>query len=134
MTYFAKINPTETPDIFIVSDVIRASQEVIDSGEFGNPQEWIETSYNTYGGIYYIPNSNPLQPDPDQSKALRANYAGLEYTFDSINDVFYAPKPSGNNWTIGPPTWLWVDSSPQPTPISSDFTISVGTSGDTITF
>lgn len=131
MTYFAKINPTENPNIFIVSDVIRASQEVIDSGDFGNPQEWVETSYNTYGGIYYIPNSNPLQPDPDQSKELRANYASIGYTYDKINDVFYAPQPAPD-WTIGPPSWIWQNPNP-PQPISSEFTIFVNTGDISIT-
>lgn len=125
MTYFAKVENG------IVTDVIRITQDVVNSGLWGNPAEWIETSYNTRGGIYYIPNSDPLEPDPDQSKALRANYAGIGYTYDSVNDVFYAPKPEGTGWVIGPPTWEWKNI--EPTPTSSDFTINAGTSGDTIT-
>jgi len=65
----------------------------------------LQTSYNTRGGIYYLPDSNT--PDPDQSKALRANYAGLGYTYDSINDVFYAPDP-GEGYVLDTQTWLWV--------------------------
>ena len=125
MTYFAKVENG------IVSNVIRITQDEVNTGHWGNPTQWIETSYNTRGGIYYTPDTDT--PDPDQSKALRANYAGIGYTFDAANNVFYAPKPNGDGWTIEPPTWLWVNSIPQPTPISSDFTISVGTSSNTIT-
>ena len=115
MTYFAKIENG------IVTDVIRITQEEINTGNWGNPTQWIETSYNTHGGIYYTPNSNPPIPDPDQSLALRANYAGLGYTFDAANNVFYAPKPDGDGWTISAPTWLWVNSNPPvPGPTGTD--------------
>jgi hypothetical protein len=125
MTYFAKVENG------IVIDVIRITQDEINTGHWGNPTQWIETSYNTRGGIYYIPNTDT--PDPDQSKALRANYAGLGYTFDAANNVFYAPKPEGNGWTIGPPTWLWVNSNPQPVSGGDSISVSGGTYIDIIT-
>lgn len=126
MTYFANVqNGT-------VTDVIRITQDEVNTGNWGNPTQWIETSYNTRGGIYYIPNT--ATPDPDQSKALRANYAGIGYTFDAANNVFYAPKPEGDGWVIGPPTWEWVDTTPKPTPSpTSSFTVNVGTTSSTIT-
>lgn len=111
MAYFAKV-PTITDSKGIVEKVIRADQEFIDSGLVGDPLLWIQTSYNTRGGIYYIPDTNT--PDPDQSKALRANYAGIGYTYDSANDVFYAPQPYAS-WTISAPTWLWQPPVPYPT-------------------
>lgn len=100
MSYFAKVENG------IVTDVIRITQDVLDSGLWGDPTQWVQTSYNTYGGIYYIPDTNPPEPDPDQSKALRANYASVGFTYDAVNDVFYAPQPYPS-WNIGPPTWLW---------------------------
>jgi hypothetical protein len=107
MAYFAKIeNGT-------VIDVIRIEQDVLDSGLWGDPAQWVQTSYNTKGGIYYIPNSNPPEPDPDQSKALRANYAGIGYIYDAVNDVFYAQQPYPS-WTIGAPTWIWQAPVPYP--------------------
>jgi hypothetical protein len=96
----------------IVQDVIVIDQEVINTGAFGNPFSYVQTSYNTRGGIYYIPNTDT--PDPDQSKALRANYAGIGYTYDSINDVFYAPQPYPS-WVISAPTWIWQPPVPYPT-------------------
>jgi hypothetical protein len=107
MAYFAKVENS------IVTNVIIAGQEFIDSGAAGDPKMWVQTSPYTHGGIYYIPNTNPPIQDPDQSLALRANYAGIGYTYDVINDVFYAPQPYPS-WTIGPPTWLWQPPVPYP--------------------
>lgn len=100
MSYFAKISGN------IVEEVIRAEQDFIDTGIEGNPFQWIQTSYNTRGNVYYLPDSNT--PDPDQSKALRANYAGIGYTYDSVNDVFYAPMPTEGDWVLDEQTWTWV--------------------------
>ena len=102
----------------IVDYVIVIDQEVIDSGDFGDPSAFWQTSYNTRGGIYYIPNTNT--PDPDQSKELRANYAGIGYTLDTtvvengVVGVFYAPQPYPS-WTISAPTWEWQAPVPYPT-------------------
>jgi hypothetical protein len=38
---------------------------------------------------------------------IRANYAGIGYTYDSTNDVFYAPQPYAS-WTLDTDTWQWV--------------------------
>lgn len=111
MTYFAKV-PTIVAGKGIVEETIRADQDFINTGLVGSPFDWIETSYNTRGGIYYLPNSDT--PDPDQSKALRANYAGAGDTYDSINDVFYDPQPYPS-WIINAPTWKWQAPVPYPT-------------------
>lgn len=91
----------------IVTEVIVADQEFIDSSP--NPELWIKTSYNTRGGIHYAPNSNT----PDGGIALRANFAGIGYTYDLINDVFYAPQPYPS-WTISAPDWIWKAPVPYP--------------------
>lgn len=117
MGHYAKV-PTIINGQGTVEDVIVADESFIQSGLVGNPFDWIKTSYNTREGIYYIPNTNT--PDPDQSKALRANYAGKGYTYDSINDVFYTARPANQtgvfySWTIGAPTWTWQPPIPYPT-------------------
>ena len=38
---------------------------------------------------------------------IRANYAGIGYTYDSTNDVFYVPQPYAS-WTLDTDTWQWV--------------------------
>jgi len=81
-----------------------------------SPGTWIQTSYNTRGGIHYAPNSDT----PDGGVALRGNYASAGYIYDHLNDVFYAPKPFDrnglpcNSWIISAPTWLWQPPTPAP--------------------
>jgi hypothetical protein len=63
---------------------------------------WFQTSYNTHGNQH--PNGKPF----------RGNHAGVGYTYDSDNDVFYAPKPYAS-WILNNKTWLW--EAPLPCPI-----------------
>ena len=111
MSNFAYV-PVIENDKGFVDNVIVIDQEIIDTGAFGDPSSYVQTSYNTRGGVYYLPDSNT--PSPDQSKALRANYAGIGYTYDQINDVFYAPQPYPS-WVISAPTWIWEAPVPYPT-------------------
>lgn len=87
MSHYAQIDENN-----IVIQVIVADQDFIDSGAVGNPSSWLQTSYNTRSGLYYIPNSDQL--DDDQSKAFRKNFAGIGYTYDPIRDAFIPPKPN----------------------------------------
>lgn len=72
---------------------VRVEQLGIDylNSIFGQNTIWKQTSYNTQGGIYYTPNTS--NPDPDQSKAFRKNYAGIGWTYDITKDAFINPKP-----------------------------------------
>jgi len=60
-----------------------------------------QTSYNTRGNVHYGQDGQP-----DGGVALRGNYAGIGYTYDAQNDVFYAPQPDPS-WTLNKTTWLW---------------------------
>ena len=95
-----------------VTQVIVADADFFTTFVDSSPGAWIQTSYNTRGGIHYVPDST--EPSADQSKALRANYAGIGYTYDQANDVFYAPRPYAS-WTISAPTWIWQAPVPYPT-------------------
>lgn len=75
-------------------------------------QVYKQTSYNTRGGVYYTPGTN--EPDPDQSKAFRKNYAGLGYTYDDVIDGFIPPKPY-SSWLLNTNTGLWEPPVPYPT-------------------
>lgn len=106
MAYFAQVN-----DADIVVDVIRAEQDFINSGAVGDPSKWIQTSYNTRGGIHYGPDGKP-----DGGVALRANYATIGCTYDRSNDVFYEQKPVDFPSFIisGAPAWVWTFPIPRP--------------------
>ena len=65
-------------------------------------QMWIQTSYNTRGNKYY----NQDGSEGDASKAFRGNYAGIGYTYDDVNDIFWAPQPHAS-WTKNTSTAVW---------------------------
>ena len=60
-------------------------------------QMWIQTSYNTQGGKH---------KSGDDSKALRGNYAGIGYTWDEDNNIFYGKKPYPS-WVLNTATADW---------------------------
>ena len=96
MGHFAKVVDGK------VSQVIVAEPDFFNTFVDSSPGQWIQTSYNTRGNVHYLPNSN----EPSGGEALRGNYAGIGYTYDAVNDVFYAPKPF-NSWTLSEATWSW---------------------------
>jgi hypothetical protein len=106
MAHFAKVINS------IVQSVIVADQEFINKGYVGDPYLWIQTSYNTRGGVHYQPNSNI--PSEDQTKSLRKNYAGIGYTYDVNRDAFIPPKPF-NSWILNEDTCLWEAPAVYPT-------------------
>jgi len=96
----------------VVQQVIVAEQDFINT--LPNLQNWIQTSYNTYGGIHYKPNVVPREPSEDQSKALRKNYAGIGYTYNVEKDAFIPPQPY-LSWTLDNFSCLWNPPVPYPT-------------------
>jgi hypothetical protein len=84
-----------------VIQVIVAEPDFFDTFVDSSPGSWIQTSYNTRGNIHYGPDG-----EPDGGEALRGNYAGVGYTYDHQNDVFYAPQPFPS-WVLNQTTWLW---------------------------
>jgi hypothetical protein len=89
MSHFAKL------DNNIVTEVIVAEQDFIDSGVVGDSSLWVQTSYNTYGNVHKLGGT-----------PFRKNYAGIGYTYDSTRDAFIAPKPY-TSWTLVESTCLW---------------------------
>jgi hypothetical protein len=98
MGHFAKVLDGK------VTQVIVAEPEFFNTFVDSSPGTWLQTSYNTRGGVHYVPDSDT--PSEDQSKALRGNYAGIGYTYDQVNDVFYAPQPYPS-WILNTQTYLW---------------------------
>lgn len=109
MAHFAEID-----DNNIVKQVLVIEQVEVDTGNWGDPSKWIQTSYNTRGGIYYTPNTST--PDPDQSKAFRKNYAGIGFTWlpnGPEGEGFVPPKPYPS-WTMNSFSYLWEAPIPKP--------------------
>jgi hypothetical protein len=105
MAHFAKVVSGT------VTQVIVAEPEFFETFVDTSPGEWIQTSYNTRGGVHYQANSN--EPSEDQTKALRKNYAGIGYTYDAQRDAFIPPKPF-NSWVLDETSCLWEAPTPYP--------------------
>ena len=103
MSHFAKVIDG------IVVSVLVVEQDYIDTGALGDPSDWIQTSYNTRGGVHYAPNSH----EPDGGVALRKNYAGKGHTYDKTRDAFIAPKPYPS-WLLNEDTCQWNAPTPMP--------------------
>ena len=96
MSHFAKVTDGK------VTQVIVAEKEFFDTYVDSTPGEWIQTSYNTHGGVH----SNGGTP-------LRKNFAGIGYTYDAGRDAFIPPKPYAS-WTLNESSCLWEAPTPMP--------------------
>ena len=96
MGHFAKVVDGK------VTQVIVAEPEFFDTFVDSSPGAWIQTSYNTIGGKH-----------TQGKEPLRGNYAGIGYTYDAQNDVFYAPQPFAS-WILNKDTWTWEAPTPMP--------------------
>lgn len=67
MSHFAEIDQNN-----IVIRVVVASQDVINSGILGDPENFIQTSYNNN---------------------IRKKFAGVGFKYDEVNDIFIEPQP-----------------------------------------
>lgn len=95
-----------------VIKVIVAEASFFDNFVDDSPGTWIQTSYNTRGGVHYQPNSDITSSD--QSLSLRGNYAAIGYTYDSTLDAFLEPKPYPS-WILDETTYTWNAPISRPT-------------------
>ena len=87
----------------IVTQVIVADREFIESGALGDPAQWIQTSYNTQAGVHKL-----------GGVPLRKNYAGVGYSYMADIDAFVPPKVF-DSWVLNTETGQWVAPIPAPT-------------------
>jgi hypothetical protein len=85
----------------IVTQVIVAEPEFFDTFVDTSPGQWIQTSYNTYGGQH------------PEGRPLRKNYAGIGFTYDAEKDAFISPQPFAS-WILNNDTCLWESPTPMP--------------------
>ena len=102
MAHFAQVIDS------IVQRVIVIEQETLNLGYWGDPANWVQTSYNTRGGIHYGPDGKP-----DGGVALRKNYAGIGFTYDAVLDAFIPPQPYPS-WRLDTGTCWWEPPVPYP--------------------
>jgi hypothetical protein len=96
MAHYAKVKDG------IVTEVIVAEPEFFNNFLDSTPGEWIQTSYNTRGGVH-----------SEGGTPLRKNFGGIGYTYDPALDAFYAPQPYPS-WTLDEDTCLWTSPVEKP--------------------
>ena len=89
MAHFAKVNNG------IVEQVIVAEPEFFETFVDSSPGQWIQTSYNTRGGVHTLGGT-----------PLRKNYAGIGFKYDADRDAFI-PLQQFASWTLNEDTCLW---------------------------
>lgn len=97
MAHFAKVNNGK------VEQVIVAEPEFFQTFVDSSPGTWLQTSYNTFGGVHKLGGT-----------PLRKNYAGVGFSYDAEKDAFIPPKPYAS-WILNDETCLWDSSIPYPT-------------------
>jgi hypothetical protein len=102
----------------LVVDGNVATQEWVDAQPKIWYIDWVQTSFNVYGGVYYDPETR--QPVENQAEAIaeqdgrqRKNYAGIGYRYDSERDAFIPPTPYPS-WKLNEDTCLWDAPIPKP--------------------
>ena len=89
MAHYAKVNNG------IVEQVIVAEADFFNNFIDDSPGIWIQTSYNTKGGVHTLGGT-----------PLRKNYAGTGFIYDVIRDAFYEAQPY-TSWTLNEDTCQW---------------------------
>ena len=89
MAHYAKVNNG------IVDKVIIAEADFFNNFIDDSPGTWIQTSYNTKGGVH-----------SESGTPLRKNYAGIGFIYDKTRDAFYEAQPYAS-WTLDESTCLW---------------------------
>jgi hypothetical protein len=97
MAHFAKVVDGK------VSQVIVAEKEFFDTFVDSSPGEWIQTSYNTHGGVHATGGT-----------PMRKNYAGIGFTYDRTRDAFIPPQPFAS-WVLDDNSCLWNAPVAMPT-------------------
>jgi hypothetical protein len=97
MAHFAKVKDGK------VIKVIVAEQEFINNLVEEEAGTWIQTSYNTNGGVHSLGGT-----------PLRKNFAGIGFIYDKQRDAFYEPQPYPS-WTLNEETCVWEAPVAYPT-------------------
>ena len=92
MAHFAQVIDTIVQQVIVIDNQYEDEGQDYINNVLGLNGTWIQTSYNNN---------------------IRANYAGIGYTYDEVNDVFYSPEPFVS-WILNEETWKWEAPIPYP--------------------
>lgn len=97
MSHFAQLDQND-----VVIRVLVIEQDVINTGAFGEPASFVQTSFNTRGGVHLLGGT-----------PLRKNYAGIGYKYDRVRDAFIPPQ-TFPSWNLNETTCQWEAPTPKP--------------------
>ena len=113
MAHFAKISEDNTVlTVLYVNDsdasTEEAGQKHLEKHNHWPAHLWVQTSYNTFGGQH-----------KQGGTPFRGNYAGIGYTWDSVNEIFWGVSPFPS-WVKDIPTATWKSPIGDPPAISEE--------------
>jgi hypothetical protein len=81
---------------------------------------WKQSSFNTRKGVHYTEQNNEdgtyeYLASADQSKAFRANYGAIGFTYDEDLDIFKESSKPFSSWTLSTTTGHYEASVAEPT-------------------
>ena len=96
MAHFAQIdNNSIVTQVLVVDDsMVERGQDFL-ANDLGLGGTWIQTSYNTFGGIHL-----------NGGTPLRKNFASINCVYDPIRDAFYHKQPYAS-WSLNDDTCIW---------------------------
>jgi hypothetical protein len=95
MAHFAELN-----ELNIVTQVIVVNNDELLVNGVESETKGIEFCQSLFGGRWVQTSYN---------SNFRKHYAGINYTYDLIKDVFIPPQPEGlNSWILDEETYTWV--------------------------
>ena len=95
MAHFAKLD--ENNKVIRVSVVDNSN--ILDSS--GNESEEVGIAY-----LKSIHGANTNWKQTSYNNNIRGTFAGIDYIYDAVKDVFYPPKPYPS-WTLDEAKWSW---------------------------
>lgn len=104
MAHFARVEDGLVTSVLVVPDEHEGDGEAYLNG-LGLEGRWVQTSYNTHGGVHFGPDG-----EPDGGVPLRYNYAGVGHVYDDVRDAFVAPEPDpvdGGEWVLDDVSLTW---------------------------
>ena len=102
MAHYALVNKDNVVVNVIVCDQDPTNIDITRKQSEDISGRWLQTSYNTHGGIHYNSDNTPSgQP------GFRGNYAGIDFTYSDELDAFIPAQPIDPAWTLDTTTFQW---------------------------
>jgi hypothetical protein len=105
MAHFCLIKKNIVKEVIVIDNADAPTEE--DGKNFiknslNKKGEWVQTSYNSHAGVHYVSDYYPPSGQPH----FRYNFGEVGFTYDKVNDAFYAPDPLDGS-VLDTETFTW---------------------------